>query len=376
MKEWQHGIDLDVLLAIESLYEKYNSYSDSPFKQIKKNNIAEALHNGDLKVLYKNGIPISSYFSHRSKVSTPIYMYGDTLIGERIKNDLTLSCFAGEKLWHLERLREYKFENTWLQVWAEDKESNDLAIKAGYTYVFGKITTFGEIISIYFRDSVNSFYKRQHPFVHSAEKKNIFKLADVPSQCIESMRTKIENMNILYSIHYSKYNREDSWSAISLRGYSDDSSFIEKPSVMNKKWKEDNVNKVFELQDTVMRKQFPEVDHLIASLGIDGALHRIRFMRLAPGNGELSRHTDQVDSDMGVKVGNLARIHFPIITNDDVIFTSWNYDGSKTEVNMKENECWYLDIRKPHKAINQGITQRIHLVIDLEVTEDFLKKLQ
>jgi hypothetical protein len=125
-----------------------------------------------------------------------------------------------------------------------------------------------------------------------------------------------------------------------------------------------------------MRKQFPEVDHLIASLGIDGALHRIRFMRLAPGNGELSRHTDQVDSDMGVKVGNLARIHFPIITNDDVIFTSWNYDGSKTEVNMKENECWYLDIRKPHKAINQGITQRIHLVIDLEVTEDFLKKLQ
>ena len=376
MKEWQHGIDLDVLLAIESLYEKYNTYTDSPFKQIKKNNIAEALHNGDLKVLYRNGAPVSSHFSHRAKVCSPIYMCGDTLIGEKIKNDLTLSCFAGEKQWHLERLRDYKFDNAWLQVWAEDKEANDLAIEAGFTYVFGKITTFGEIISMYFRDSVNTFYKREHPYIHPAEKKNIFKLADVPSQYIQSIRSKIENMDIRYVIHYSKYNQKDSWSAISLRGYSDDPGFIEKPSVMNKKWKEDNADKVFELQNTVMHDHFPEVNHLIASLGIDGPLHRVRFMRLTPGNGELSRHTDQVDSDMGVKIGRLARIHFPIMTNDDVVFTSWNYDGSKTDVNMKENECWYLDIRKPHKAINQGTTERIHLVIDFEVTEDFLKKLQ
>ena len=227
MKEWQHGIDLDVLLAIESLYEKYNTYTDSPFKQIKKNNIAEALHNGDLKVLYRNGAPVSSHFSHRAKVCSPIYMCGDTLIGEKIKNDLTLSCFAGEKQWHLERLRDYKFDNAWLQVWAEDKEANDLAIEAGFTYVFGKITTFGEIISMYFRDSVNTFYKREHPYIHPAEKKNIFKLADVPSQYIQSIRSKIENMDIRYVIHYSKYNQKDSWSAISLRGYSDDPGFIE-----------------------------------------------------------------------------------------------------------------------------------------------------
>jgi len=34
---------------------------------------------------------------------------------------------------------------------------------------------------------------------------------------------------------------------------------------------------------------------------------------------------------------------------------------------------WYLDIRKPHKAINGGDKARIHLVIDVRLTEELRK---
>jgi hypothetical protein len=36
------------------------------------------------------------------------------------------------------------------------------------------------------------------------------------------------------------------------------------------------------------------------------------------------------------------------------------------EVNMMVGECWYLDTRKRHRAINGGATERTHLVVDLE----------
>ena len=32
---------------------------------------------------------------------------------------------------------------------------------------------------------------------------------------------------------------------------------------------------------------------------------------------------------------------------------------------MKEAEAWYLDVRKPHRAVNGGEDYRIHLVIDV-----------
>ena len=56
-------------------------------------------------------------------------------------------------------------------------------------------------------------------------------------------------------------------------------------------------------------------------------------------------------------------------------FTSWDMYGRKHTVNMKEGELWYLDIRKPHTAINNGEQTRIHLVVDVEANdsaEDYL----
>ena len=37
---------------------------------------------------------------------------------------------------------------------------------------------------------------------------------------------------------------------------------------------------------------------------------------------------------------------------------------------MKEGEIWYLDIRKPHKAVNWGDVSRVHLVIDVLMNQN------
>ena len=42
---------------------------------------------------------------------------------------------------------------------------------------------------------------------------------------------------------------------------------------------------------------------------------------------------------------------------------------------MKEAEAWYLDVRKPHRAVNGGDTHRIHLVIDVVSNEELRKLL-
>jgi hypothetical protein len=40
---------------------------------------------------------------------------------------------------------------------------------------------------------------------------------------------------------------------------------------------------------------------------------------------------------------------------------------------MQEGECWYLDTRKPHEAINGGDTDRVHLVIDVPASPQIRK---
>jgi hypothetical protein len=66
----------------------------------------------------------------------------------------------------------------------------------------------------------------------------------------------------------------------------------------------------------------------------------------------------------------MIRLHIPLKTNDKVIFTSWDNNGNKCVHNMKKGECWFLDTRRPHTAVNGGDDIRIHLVADVWSNED------
>lgn len=377
MKDWQHGYDIDHLKELETFFEPYNKYCLSPFSKMKKNNIAEGLFDRSL-VLVPPGIRYSksAYKMDRAKVRSKITLFNDVVIGFKEKGDLVFSYLVGDPDAFNMVFNAYMNENCWLYVWAEDVEMNRCAKHNGFRYVGGKVTTFGEIYAIYFRDSAQFALlgDRTMPGVDKAELINI-KMIDYVGypDITESIINKLQNLPE-FTNHYSNYNVKKSWSALSLRGYSNDFAFITKPSEMNDKWQEEHKDEKFEMQYTSL---YPKFEHDIKELFEFGCLkmfkgatvHRIRFMRLKPGGGELERHTDLVDDDSGLAKGQLARFHFPLISNENVIFTSWNSKGIRKDVNMKPEECWVLNTKYPHKVVNGGDTDRVHLVMDVVVND-------
>lgn len=82
-----------------------------------------------------------------------------------------------------------------------------------------------------------------------------------------------------------------------------------------------------------------------------------RLLRLAPG-ARIREHRDHRLS----RADGEARLHIPLLTNPAVTFT---LDGRP--VDMRPGQCWYLDLTRPHAALNGGATPRIHLVVDCVV---------
>jgi len=79
-------------------------------------------------------------------------------------------------------------------------------------------------------------------------------------------------------------------------------------------------------------------------------------MRLAPGGGQVSRHADITDPDAGASEGKVVCIHIPLISNDRSVWRSWGLDGNTSSIVMRPGTAAYLDVRKPHTAVNMGDT--------------------
>lgn len=367
MKDWQHGWELDDLKKLEKFYAPHNHHALSVFGKFKKNDIAAHLHEGTLHLYNETGNgPEAAMVAERSKVPSKIVMFGKTVIGVKEKGDLTFSRLVGDPLVLTEQLAQYEDNNCWLITFAGNTPIRRVAEHAGFRYVGYKVTSFSEVHAVYFRDAFLSFGPRTHPTVPPAELVSMAKIADIGFADPEHTINTLRKMCPVFTNHYSNYNQQDAWSAIALRGYSSNAAFITKPEEMNAKWTEAHKDEVFALQDTKVYQYFPEVRELLSFL--DGDIHRVRFMRLAPGGGELQRHTDQVDPDAGNSLGKLARLHFPLKTNDKVLFSTWNADDKKEDYHYGFGECWLIDTRKPHMAVNNGPEERIHLVVDTIVT--------
>ena len=370
MKDWQKGIELDELLKLEETWKGYNKRCLSPFLEMKKNKIAAAIDVTQYQYGYEWAIQ-SRVLKAKSKIN--MYSAYDIPIATIEKGDRVVDRIAfNQPEAIVETLKLYD-EDTFLYLNEEHYCDKFVAKQAGYRKLGIKINTFGDIQGVYFKDQPSFLgdmreFKEQNMML-PAEKLVLIKttLPDVSNIC-DILAQRLNIMNYEFTNHYSNYNKDKSWSAISLRGYSPEWSFITKPAEMSKKWKKENEDKEFKLQDTELRKIFPEVEDILRWL--PGKPHRIRFMNLSPGGGELQRHTDQVDPDAGVNDYKLMRFHFPIVTNDDVIFNQWDWNAKVVEEHMRVGECWYIDVRKPHRAINGGADMRTHLVIDVEANDE------
>tara|TARA_B100000029_G_scaffold89450_2_gene79160 strand:+ start:2739 stop:3941 length:1203 start_codon:yes stop_codon:yes gene_type:complete len=369
MKPWQKGFDLDYLKKLEKNFNSYNKYAQHELSKFKKNNIAEALSRDNIQLI---GPALIHAEETKSKVN--IWMFPGVLLGTKYPGDLHIKHlgYTDEQdrkniITTLTEDIRYITKNVWLYINEENPNDKDIAEKAGFKKVGAKYNSVADLIGVYFKDSNSALEDRQHPHIPTYEKYTLKPLDLDFTKIVPKLAKQLEEKSLEFTNHYSNYNKEKAWSAISLRGYSPDWRFITKPVEMNKKWQEENKDEKFELQDTELRKEFPLVEDILSSFKTE--IHRVRFMNLKPGDGELERHTDQVDPDLGISNGRLMRLHIPIVTNSKVEFTSWGTTGSKTIVNMEEGHCWYLDIRKPHRAINGGNSWRTHLVIDVVANE-------
>ncbi|MEO1527789.1 MAG: aspartyl/asparaginyl beta-hydroxylase domain-containing protein [Planctomycetota bacterium] len=91
----------------------------------------------------------------------------------------------------------------------------------------------------------------------------------------------------------------------------------------------------------------------------------VRLMKLTAGS-VIKEHRDH---DLSVESG-VARLHIPIVTNEGVDF---RLNG--TQVALNPGECWYLRLSDPHSVRNDGQTDRVHLVLDVEVNQWLIDQL-
>jgi hypothetical protein len=97
---------------------------------------------------------------------------------------------------------------------------------------------------------------------------------------------------------------------------------------------------------------------------------RARLMRLR-GGAAISEHRDFSyfgEQRWSFERGRI-RVHIPIITDGGVM---WKLGGQNLA--MAAGEAWYVNVCRPHSVENRGSTDRINLVLELEVNE-WLRKL-
>lgn len=403
MKPWQKNIALEVIDEVVEFYSDYNKkFCLSPFTEVNRPKVASGLADGSLRVL--RGCEVeggaeddmslkAAFFQKETKVRTQITELGQ-LSGYKMPGDITISNINHDESeaaveWLGRMIASSLIHSTTKTVHLEYNPEHvlehdivlDLLDKVDFKLVGHKYASTGEVFrrlvirsrDFIYTDELNSVYK----IVPRWKDVGIAKISSDPS-IIEIVKS-FDFTNLFdqpFMNHYSNYNKGKSWSAVSIKGFSSDPMFIEKPSevMKSKKLRGKYEGKEFKLQTTDVYYEFKnQIDALLAVLGLsmsNTSTERIRFMRLAPGQGELARHTDQVDEEMGLEPGKMLRFHFPIVTNPSVIFTTWPC-GIERTYHMDVGSAYILDVRKPHRAINAGNDYRIHLVIDAWWKDDF-----
>jgi len=150
------------------------------------------------------------------------------------------------------------------------------------------------------------------------------------------------------------------WDALSLHGYGNHPLDILKPGVLKS-----SVNIDTKLQWTTLSviTTMKPILNMLKKLPCE--FERVRFMRLQAGK-VIGKHTDKIDKDIGFDDGDIIRIHMPIRTNDNVVFTLYENTKDKegTEYNLKTGHYYYTDVTKAHAVRNTSNIDRIHLVAD------------
>lgn len=372
---WAKGYPLPMLRTISDFVKEFDGeHTRGQFSRLNDARVADALAAGHLRVSYTaNGSPTV------------------VAVMRQYRRGARLTDFRGERVaranagdWVCDRVAYVDIDEAldlidsvtgdaglaWLWGHPENPPTVVLAREYGMLPAVRRVAASSELTTCWGKagDGVHAY----DSLLPGYEWPSLVQMPDPPDDLYTQAVAEVENLlpGAEFTDHYSTYNRAHTWSALSLRGYGDE-SYIVKPAEMSQAWRRDHEDALArEVRDT------PLWDRLSACAGLarwasgpGGEIQRVRLMRLAAGGGELARHADIIDLDSGPEDGKVIRIHIPLLTNPDVIFRGWELDGRPAKVHMGAGEAWYLDTRKPHTAINGGSTERIHLVCDVYATD-------
>ena len=371
MQAWQQGYDLTMLKALKSAIKSdYKKYVFGAFGMPNERDIATAMAKGQvIKTKENDSILIHQHYQAKSRITD----FSQSVIPIQV-GTFFIKHLAGpqkEKLLNY-YCSELQGKPLMIEIFDEDLAMIELVKSKGFTYITTKISASSDLKGIYQKDAGVNYKLASGESLHMEQLSANF----LSEQELTAIRKELANYTS-WADHYSTYNKRQSWSAFTLRGYDrEDPNFIMKPQEMSKKWKEENHERLNAKSEwTLISQRFPSTVKLVQERFHNSKPDRIRFMRLTKGNGELSRHADITDKEAGVQAGRVVRLHIPIYTNPKVIFQSWSHKGQKQVANMEVGSLWYLDVRKPHTAVNNGDEDRIHLVMDFYASKELSDKI-
>ena len=184
--------------------------------------------------------------------------------------------------------------------------------------------------------------------------------------CTEDLSSAAEFLDDLdFTKVKTKYTKGNDWTAISLYGYGSKITDILKPGVLKS-----SVNIDEQLQWTSLHEATPLNPVFKILENLPCKYERVRFMKLESGK-VIGKHRDKIYKDLGCDDGQIMRIHVPIRTNDDVVFSLYESPRAKVayEYNLKTGHYYYMDVTKPHAVRNMSEVDRIHLVVDCYVND-------
>ena len=179
--------------------------------------------------------------------------------------------------------------------------------------------------------------------------------------CTEDLSGAAEFLdNLDFTKVKTKYTKGNDWTAISLYGYGPKITDILKPGVLKS-----SVNIDEQLQWTNLHEATPLNPVFKILENLPCKYERVRFMKLEAGK-VIGKHSDKIDKDLGFDDGQIIRVHVPIRTNYDVVFSLFESSRAKVahEYRLKTGHYYYTDVTKPHAVRNMSDVDRIHLVVD------------
>ncbi len=171
---------------------------------------------------------------------------------------------------------------------------------------------------------------------------------DVPALQVEvlALSEGLRETETGWPMHYQTKHYDGEWSALALRSIDGSAENIVISPVDDAAY-----------YDTELLERSPYLQSVLNS--IECPLMAVRLQKLGAG-AVIKEHTD---TGLCVEQGFL-RLHIPVITNDEVEFY---LQGEKMQ--LRQGECWYLNLNLPHALSNKSKIDRIHLVIDAVVND-------